>query len=506
MLIINKVANNTLILAGGQTVFTITVTNVGNGVANNLNLVDYLPVGFNVNGNSTITWTKSSLNPGQTWTNTFIAQSSSSLANGSYVNTATVSASNHGSVSDTATVVVNNPPTTPTNPVLIINKVANNTLILAGGQTVFTITVTNVGNGVANNLNLVDYLPVGFNVNGNSTITWTKSSLNPGQTWTNTFIAQSSSSLANGSYVNTATVSASNHGSVSDTATVVVNNPPTTPTNPVLTINKVANNASTNANSNVSYFVSVTNFGNATAINVTLTDILPSGFTHTTNSSNMRTWSLGNLVPNETKNVNYTAFVASGVVNGFYTNTATASASNHGSVSDTAIVQVTGSILGEQSDPKLVIEKTANRKTINPGGTVTYTITVKNFGDADAVSLTLKDVFPDYFSQVNTGLTSLTWTNPILVKNGGVWQVSYTAVVGNSAPQADYMNTATVWAGNHSGQVKDDYTVGVRKGTVLGDTGVGPLQILFWFSSALIFGVATYQIRKKYILAPGEQN
>ena len=68
------------------------------------------------------------------------------------------------------------------------------------------------------------------------------------------------------------------------------------------------------------------------------------------------------------------------------------------------------------------------------------------------------------------------------------------------------MNTATVWAGNHSGQVKDDYTVGVRKGTVLGDTGVGPLQILFWFSSALIFGVATYQIRKKYILAPGEQN
>jgi len=507
-LIIDKIANKSVLQSGEALQYTISVTNAGAGVAENLTLIDSLPGGFTVlsTGDSTITWTKSSLNPGQTWTNTFTAQSSSSVANGSYVNTATVSASNHGSVSDTATVVVNNPPTTPTNPVLIINKVANNTLILAGGQTVFTITVTNVGNGVANNLNLVDYLPVGFNVNGNSTITWTKSSLNPGQTWTNTFIAQSSSSLANGSYVNTATVSASNHGSVSDTATVVVNNPPTTPTNPVLTINKVANNASTNANSNVSYFVSVTNFGNATAINVTLTDILPSGFTHTTNSSNMRTWSLGNLVPNETKNVNYTAFVASGVVNGFYTNTATASASNHGSVSDTAIVQVTGSILGEQSDPKLVIEKTANRKTINPGGTVTYTITVKNFGDADAVSLTLKDVFPDYFSQVNTGLTSLTWTNPILAKNGGVWQVSYTAVVGNSAPQADYMNTATVWAGNHSGQVKDDYTVGVRKGTVLGDTGVGPLQILFWFSSALIFGVATYQIRKKYILAPGEQN
>ena len=522
---ITKTGNKEVIKAGESVQFTITLINVGDpdfvaghndSTAYDVKIIDKLPNGFTVtsSGNTTKTWELDKLEVGQTFQKSFKATASANIQPGGYLNVVTAKAKhkvngvwvNYPQVQASFAIKVNAAP--QNNPSLIIDKIANKSVLQSGEALQYTISVTNAGAGVAENLTLIDSLPGGFTVlsTGDSTITWTKSSLNPGQTWTNTFTAQSSSSVANGSYVNTATVSASNHGSVSDTATVVVNNPPTTPTNPVLTINKVANNASTNANSNVSYFVSVTNFGNATAINVTLTDILPSGFTHTTNSSNMRTWSLGNLVPNETKNVNYTAFVASGVVNGFYTNTATASASNHGSVSDTAIVQVTGSILGEQSDPKLVIEKTANRKTINPGGTVTYTITVKNFGDADAVSLTLKDVFPDYFSQVNTGLTSLTWTNPILVKNGGVWQVSYTAVVGNSAPQADYMNTATVWAGNHSGQVKDDYTVGVRKGTVLGDTGVGPLQILFWFSSALIFGVATYQIRKKYILAPGEQN
>ena len=309
----------------------------------------------------------------------------------------------------------------PVFPTLSIEKSTNKNVIIAGETVTFTITVNNTGNGSADNLILLDILPGGFTVSdtGNSSIQWNLTSLDPGGSWTESFIASSASNLGNGIYTNTATVSADNYGSISDTASVIIQNPPIILTNPSLSIQKTVTPTVTNAGTTVNYTVVVTNSGNGTAFNTILFDQLPSGnFTYTTTGTSARSWNLGNILPGKSKSTSYVVNIADSVANGTYVNTATVSANNHGVISDTATVQVKGKVLGEEFAPVLLIEKVTDRKRVNPGASVTYTISVTNVGEASAINLKLSDILPEDFSEVDTGKTTLGWSLPLLKEIG----------------------------------------------------------------------------------------
>jgi uncharacterized repeat protein (TIGR01451 family) len=161
-----KVADDSTITAGDTAGFTITVTNDGPGAAANVTLNDTLPAG--------VTWTETPDLAACSITAGVLSCSWASLAEGQSIdvhvsgvtdaadcgvltNTATVAALNEGDDatdnSSTATITVDCPPG------ISITKVADDPSVDAANQIGFTITVTNAGPGTATDVTVTDTLP-----------------------------------------------------------------------------------------------------------------------------------------------------------------------------------------------------------------------------------------------------------------------------------------------------------------------------------------------------------
>ena len=110
---------------------------------------------------------------------------------------------------------------------------------------------------------------------------------------------------------------------------------------PVLALTKSIDQKFVNpGDENVTYTVNVSNTGNLTAFNVTVTDILPSGLTFSDGGGVEKTWEIGDLAPGESKDISYMVDVASGAEAKDYTNTVTAQADNHSPVTAEANLTV----------------------------------------------------------------------------------------------------------------------------------------------------------------------
>ena len=238
---------------------------------------------------------------------------------------------------------------------------------------------------------------------------------------------------------------------------------------PRLTIEKSVTPTFTNPGTAVEYTVVVRNTGNANAINVSMTDVLPQpsfSYTDGTVGPN-KTWDLGTMGPGASRTVVFNANVASTAIAGFYTNTATAQASNHGPVSDTAVVEVrTGGVEGEEFFPRLQIEKSVSPTFTTPGGTVVYTIVVRNVGEAVAKNVVLDDTMPSQITESVTGKSTLHWVIGDLAV-GQEWSISFNATVKSDTLPAIYRNVAIADADN-ADPVDDTADVEVRIGEVLG--------------------------------------
>ncbi len=127
---------------------------------------------------------------------------------------------------------------------------------------------------------------------------------------------------------------------------------------------------------------------------------------------------------------------------------------------------------------KLEIDKDTSTPTVNPGGTATYTIRVRNVGDANATLVQISDVLmpegatcPTCFSLASfsiaqdagvvrttttnpaLGATSLTWGNWTLPANAAV-TITYTVNVPAGMAAGTYENTATtVFDTNGNGSI-----------------------------------------------------
>jgi len=230
---------------------------------------------------------------------------------------------------------------------MTINKTVDihNTLgfVNPGDTVTYTVVVSNTGTDTLINAKLSDTLPDGFLFA--DTLTPTKvfdlGDITAGDSVTTTYDVIVGANVEAGFYDNLAVATADNHTPVDDTATVEVRVPQEQgdTTKPILTIDKTVNVQFANPGDTIQYTVVLKNTGDGQALDVTLTDYLPTGFTFDDGKS-VHTWDVGSIDPGKSWTVTYDVKIGTDVSSGQYENLAMAKSSNHKPIQDRAQVEV----------------------------------------------------------------------------------------------------------------------------------------------------------------------
>ncbi|NUM69009.1 DUF11 domain-containing protein, partial [candidate division KSB1 bacterium] len=306
---------------------------------------------------------------------------------------------------------------TPLADLSLVKSVSNPTP-LAGSTVTFTIAVTNSGPDAATNVSVADVIPSGYTYVAGSiaggtsrtaaapNLTWTIASLANGATTNLTFQAVVN---ATGNYLNVAQVTASDQEDPDSTPNNENGAPyeddeddaTVTPT-PVadLSLLKSVDNPTANVGSTVTFTIAVTNNGPSTATNVSVGDVIPSGFTYVTGSiaggtsrsdatAPTLTWTIASLANGASTNLTFQAVVNA---TGSYTNVAQVTASDQYDPDSTPNNENGAPYEDDEDDATVVptavadlsLVKTVNNPTANVGSTVTFTIAVTNNGPSTA--------------------------------------------------------------------------------------------------------------------------
>lgn len=337
--------------AGGTLTYTVDWSVTGNAAATNVTLVDALDANttfvsasgggvYDANAH-TVSWTIGSVTPAASGSVTLTVSVVSPLDNGTVLtNTVTIDSNENAPVTDTETTTVVSAPE------LSIVKTVNQTAANPGNTITYTVTVANsaAATAAAENVTISDTLPAGFTLASNSLPHFEASvgDLAPGASATVSFDVVIGTDVAAGTYVNTAVGDAGNSDPVEDTANIDVRIPTVlgVETAATLTVDKTVDKEAVNAEGLLLYTVNVTNVGDATAMNVVVTDTLPQGFTFVADGATTKTFALGDLKPNHSRSITYQVKVAADAPQGEYDNIAVASADNAPSVAAEAGVQV----------------------------------------------------------------------------------------------------------------------------------------------------------------------
>ncbi|MGC9516158.1 MAG: DUF11 domain-containing protein [Methanomicrobiales archaeon] len=329
-LLVEKTVDNPRPNLGETVTFTLTVTNLGQTTATNVQVTDKIPSGLTCTGHSTPSkgtcdvanaiWNIGDLAPGESATVDIYA-----LANtaGTWVNSAAVSeagtpdpCTNNNEAH--VTVSVGQPEAEAD---VAITKTVNNPKPNLGDTVTFTLTVTNLyqqtqATGVVVN----DKIPTnGLICTGHSTpskgtcdvenATWTIGTLDPGESATVDIYALV---IATGTFVNTATVSTEtldpNPTNNEDSASVMVNPAAR------LEIEKTVTPANVTVGKLVNFSIIVRNNDPDIAVDTYVTDKLPTGLTYISSSANYGSynpttgiWTIGDLPNGSVAVLNITA-------------------------------------------------------------------------------------------------------------------------------------------------------------------------------------------------------
>jgi uncharacterized repeat protein (TIGR01451 family)/gliding motility-associated-like protein len=410
---ITKSANVPTVRLGDTITYTISVSNTGNAFATGVTVRDVLPTGTafvsadrgGVHSNGIVNWSIGLLSPGQTVVITLVV-----VVNGNFVgdevitNTATVT-----SPSDPATPKTSNPANViveEVKPEMAITKKANAPTVFAGEFISYTIEVTNSGTAPATNVTVRDQLPVGtFFISADNSVThnaglvtWTLGTINPGTTVTLNLVVQVGLTVANGTVIiNGVSVQSP------DISAPVLNQPDpenevTVISLPQLTVSKLAASPKVNPGNTISYTITVTNLGTADASDVVVTDALPTGTTFLsadnggTHNNGTVTWTIADLPIGEQVELLLTVTSATTLTDGTILSNIASAVSPEDPTnpvnSDPSLVTV------EVIAPVLDITKLPGAFTANAGENITYTITVRNTGNAPATNLVVTDPLP----------------------------------------------------------------------------------------------------------------
>lgn len=319
-----KNANPATILVGGQTTFTVTANNIGVVPATTVTMTDTLPLEAEFvsaspgcsydSATHKVTCTLADIAVSQGTDVTVVATANEV---GTFTNDATVSSAGVQRAATGADFT--------SNPTLVISKNSTSTAVSVGYTVSFAMNVTNVGSASTTPI-VTDTLPVGLDyVSGSAgcsfddpsnTATCVLGGLGAGQIASSTIVAITT---AVGDITNRASVSGGGIFMSSDSSTVTVE--------PTIIIIKSADSNSVEVGKPVTFRLDVTNIGNATATEVTITDVIPPELAYDSSSagcsydagSTTVTCSLGNIGPSGFAS---STIVAIGHVEGTATNEA----------------------------------------------------------------------------------------------------------------------------------------------------------------------------------------
>ena len=463
-LVILKTDGRTTAQPGQTLTYTLTISNVGNQGATGVTVTDTIPdnttfVSASDGGTfagGVVTWTIGSLAAGETVTRLVEVQVATAIPAGvtSITNTATATDDGANGVdptpgdntgTDTDTLIAA--------PDLVLVKDDGIVSVVAGQTVNYTLTFHNDGNQAATGVTLTDTLPAnttfvsasnGGLLSGN-VVTWSIGSMPVGSIITRTVSVQVNDPLPAGvtSITNSATVT-------DDDA----NGPDPTPANntdtdidslastPDLVVTKTDGVNSTSPGSTLTYTVTISNAGAQDATGVTATDTLPANTTFVSASDGgifadgVVTWSIGGLAARTSVTRTVIVLVNSTVAAGVnsLTNTASATDDGAGGPDPTPANNTDTDTDTLVANPDLAVTKTdgVTSTSVQPGQTVTYTLTISNIGNQGATGVTVSDALP-----ANTTFVSASDGGAF---NGG----AVTWDIGNLAAGAVLTRTVTV--------------------------------------------------------------
>jgi len=203
-----------------------------------------------------------------------------------------------------------------------------------------------------------------------------------------------------------------------------------------LSLTKSVDDASPNVGENVVFTVVVTNDGPSDATGVTVSDILPSGYTYVSDDQGDDladdTWDIASLANGVSATLNITAEVQA---SGDYTNYAQVATSDQDDPDSTPgdnldTDDLDDGIVDDDEDSALVapvpiadlsLTKSVDDASPNVGENVVFTVVVTNDGPSDATGVTVSDVLPSGYSYVSDDqgddLADDTWDIGALAKD-----------------------------------------------------------------------------------------
>jgi len=375
----------------------------------------------------------------------------------------------------------------------------------------YTVTVTNPSGSTATNLNIRDIVPNGAtyvpgSITGADTrneaapdstgLTWLINSL-PGVAPNNVVTLTFQARVDNGARALGAVVNTGEFVSFDQTDINPANDTDTadfTARGLDLVMDKQVSDSAPNENTVVTYTLTVTNNGPSNATNVVVTDIVPSGVTYETGTmvgGDVRVeadpagaglqWTINNLASTASTVLTFNARTDLGAGGSTITNTADITSIDQteevpADNSDTADITVVANV-------DIEVLKVADRGAAEyeEGETVTYTITVTNFGPALASAIVIRDIVPadviytpgtmaggDVIDESDPTVAGLSWTinslTPIAPSN--FVTLTFQGVV---APGAN-LNTPVVNNANLA-------SVGQTETNAANDTGTASINI-----------------------------
>jgi len=507
-----KTVNTATPLVGSLVTFEVVVTNNGPQDNFGIQVTDVLPSGYTFSGFTVSTgtydtaagvWTVGNLVSGDAETLQIVAKVNPS---GDYLNKAEITAANlpdpdstpnNGITTEDDYAEVTTAPV-PTSADLSLTKIVNSATPLVGSQVTFSIEVTNFGPQEANGVTVTDLLPSGYTyVSYNATTgnydpvtgLWTVGNIPISDSYTLQITAVVN---ASGNYTNTAEITASsqpdpdstpNNGITTEDDYAETTTIPVT-TSADLSLSKTVNNAAPLVGSQVIFSLQVNNTGPQAADGVTITDLIPSGYTYVAYSATAGSydsltgiWTVGNLAVGTNHTLQVTALVNA---TGNYTNTAEITASsqpdpdstpNNGVTTEDDYAEVTTAPVPTSAD--LSLTKTVNNANPLVGSLVTFEVVVTNNGPQDTSGVTVTDLLPSGYTYSNFTISTGTY-NPA----SGLWAVGNLTsgksetlqILALVNPTGNYVNVAEVTASslpdpdstpNNGITTEDDYAAAV---------------------------------------------
>ncbi|WP_189457542.1 T9SS type B sorting domain-containing protein, partial [Aquimarina muelleri] len=515
-LVVAKTVSNATPDEGSTVTYTLSVTNNGPAQATSVVLTDLLPAGVTYVSDTgagayvsgTGVWTIGTINSTGVATIDIVASVDAGTSGDTITNTVTGVTLDQTDTNTTPDdpsedIVVNNVVD------LVVAKTVDNTTPDEGSTVTYTLSVTNNGPAQATSVVLTDLLPAGVtyvsDTGGGAYVSgtgvWTIGTINSTGVATIDIVASVDAGTSGDTITNTVTGvtldQIDNNTTLDDPSEdIVVNN------DADLVVSKTVDNATPNEGDTITYTIDVTNNGVAQVTNLVITDLLPTGVTYVNDIPSQGSyapasgnWTVGNLLSGASTTLDIIVTIDSGTSGNTINNVITF-------VMDQNDPNLTNNDLEEDivigNDADLEITKTVNDSAPTEGDTITYTITVRNNGEAQTTNLLINDLLPSGLTYVSNASNVGTYDNitgnwTIGNLNAGVTAIlSINAIVdiGTSGTTINNVITYTM------DQIDPDLTNNdlEEEINVIGDIDLVVIKSIIEAGPYVLGGVYTYSI------------